>query len=129
MSSPLQPSSPTPDDRGDQSGRPAPTQADEGGAGSRQGHSAGLFDVRTFIGALLGIYGIVLTLMGLFGDKELEKTGGWNANLWTGLVLIVVAAVFLIWARLRPTIVPDDVERVTDDPVRPAPKRRLPPED
>ena len=52
--------------------------------------TAGAFDIRNFIGMLLGLYGIILTLMGLFGDKELDKTGGVNANLWTGLVLLVV---------------------------------------
>ena len=29
--------------------------------------------------------------MGLFGDKELDKTGDVNANLWAGLALVVVA--------------------------------------
>lgn len=32
--------------------------------------TAGAFDIRNFIGMLLGLYGIILTLMGLFGDKE-----------------------------------------------------------
>lgn len=90
-------------------------------------HSAGLFDVRTFIGALLGLYGVILTLMGLFGDAETEKTGGLNANLWTGIALLIVAAGFLTWARLRPTLVPEHVDRVEDDPTRPAPRRRKPP--
>ena len=30
--------------------------------------TAGLFDIRTIIGSLLGFYGVVLTLMGAFGD-------------------------------------------------------------
>ncbi|WP_286967198.1 MULTISPECIES: hypothetical protein [Arsenicicoccus] len=76
-------------------------------------HKAGAFDIRNFIGYLLGLYGLVLTLMGLFGDKELDKTGGVNANLWTGLALLVVACCFMAWARLRPIVVPDYVD--TDD--------------
>lgn len=67
--------------------------------------TAGLFDIRTIIGSLLGFYGVVLTLMGAFGDTEKAKTGGWNANLWTGLALLLVAAAFLLWARLRPVVV------------------------
>ncbi len=69
-------------------------------------HTAGAFDIRNFIGALLGLYGIILTLMGIFGDKAYEKTGGLNANLWTGLILLLTSAVFMTWARLRPIIVP-----------------------
>ena len=87
-------------------------------------HTAGAFDIRNFIGVLIGIYGVILVLMGIFGDPDLEKTGGVNANLWAGLVMVVGAAAFMVWARLRPIIVPDHVERADDDPTRPAPKRR-----
>jgi hypothetical protein len=90
-------------------------------------HKAGAFDIRNIIGALMGLYGIILALAGVFGDKALEKTGGVNANLWTGLALIAVAAVFIGWARLRPIVVPTDVERPDDDPTRPAPQRKRPP--
>ncbi|KGN38116.1 hypothetical protein [Knoellia subterranea] len=86
--------------------------------------TAGAFDIRNFIGMLLGLYGIILTLMGLFGDKELDKTGGVNANLWTGLALIVVSAGFMTWARLKPTVVPEEVERAADDHTRPAPRNK-----
>ena len=88
------------------------------------GHTAGAFDIRNIIGALLGIYGVLLLIAGIFMDAEEAKTGGVNANLWTGLALVVAGAVFLLWARLKPIIVPPDVERVEDDPTRPAPRRR-----
>lgn len=67
--------------------------------------TAGAFDVRVIIGALLGLYGVILTLMGLFGDPETEKTDGVNANLWAGLVLLVVGLGFLAWWKLRPIVV------------------------
>ena len=86
--------------------------------------TAGAFDIRNIIGALLGIYGVILVLAGLFGDTAPAKTGGINANLWTGLALVVASAVFLVWARLRPILVPEHVEPVDDDPTRPAPRRR-----
>jgi hypothetical protein len=85
---------------------------------SSQKHTAGALDIRNIIGGLLGVYGVILVLMGLFGDKEYDKTGDVNANLWAGLALVVVSAVFLVWARLRPVVVPDHVE--TSDPDRPA---------
>ena len=88
------------------------------------GHTAGAFDIRNIIGALLGIYGVLLLLAGLFMDTEEAKTGGVNANLWTGLALTVAGGVFLLWARLKPIIVPADVEPVEDDSTRPAPRRR-----
>lgn len=70
-------------------------------------HRAGLFDIRTIVGALMGTYGLILLLMGLFADPETEKTGGTNANLWAGVVMLVVAAAFVLWVRLRPLRVPE----------------------
>lgn len=68
---------------------------------------AGAFDIRSLIGALLGFYGIVLFIVGLVGNsaKQRAKTGDVNANLWAGIVLVVVAVVFLLWSRLRPVVI------------------------
>ena len=63
-----------------------------------------LFDIRNVIGSLLAVYGIILLLMGLFGDPETDKTGGPNANLWAGIVLLVIGAVFIAWGLLRPVV-------------------------
>ena len=73
---------------------------------------AGAFDMRNFIAALIGIYGIVLTIYGIVGssDTQLAKSDGVNINLWAGLGMIVVAAVFALWARLKPVVVPDDID-------------------
>ena len=77
--------------------------------------TAGAFDVRTIIGTLLTAYGGILTVMGLFADPDEDRTGGVNANLYTGIALLVVGVLFLVWVRLRPIVVPD-----TDrDEVRP----------
>ena len=71
---------------------------------------AGAFDIRTFIALLIGIYGIVLVLMGLFGtsDEQLAKAGGFNVNLWAGLGMVVTAVILQAWAMLRPVVVPID---------------------
>ena len=81
----------------------------------RRGHRAGIFDIRNIIGVLLGVDGLIILLVGIFGDTEEEKTGGVNANLWAGLVLLVVGLGFMAWARLRPVVVPDDFEPDDDD--------------
>ncbi|SDK30540.1 hypothetical protein SAMN05428985_103497 [Nocardioides sp. YR527] len=65
-----------------------------------------LFDIRNVIGSLLTVYGVILLLMGLFGDPEVDKTGGPNANLWAGIALLVVGGAFIAWGVLRP-VVPD----------------------
>nr|WP_122819954.1 hypothetical protein [Nocardioides pantholopis] len=66
-----------------------------------------MLDIRNIIGGLLAVYGVILLLMGLFADTEPEKTGDVNANLWAGIGLLVVGAVFIVWAWLRPVLVPE----------------------
>ena len=73
--------------------------------------TAGAFDVRNIIGMLLTAYGVILTALGLFGDTGEDKTGGVNANLYAGIALLVVGVFFLVWMRLRPIVVPEDVDR------------------
>jgi hypothetical protein len=66
--------------------------------------------MRNFIAALIGLYGIVLVVYGIIGssDTQLAKAGNININLWAGIGMVLVAAAFLLWARMRPVIVPDD---------------------
>ena len=68
---------------------------------------AGAFDVRNVIAALIGLYGVVLIVVGLVdhGDEALEKTDGFNANLWVGIGMVVFALSFALWSRLRPIVV------------------------
>jgi uncharacterized membrane protein len=75
-------------------------------------HTAGAFDIRTFIAALMGIYGVILVLTGIFGADETtdgSKAAG-NVNLWVGICLLIFAALMQGWALWRPTVV--DVERL-----------------
>jgi len=78
--------------------------------------TAGALDIRNIIGGLIGTYGVILLLMGIFGDTESDKTGNVNANLWAGLAMAVFAAAFLLWAWLRPTVVPVDVPKGDEGP-------------
>ena len=75
--------------------------------------AAGLFDVRNIIAALLGIYGIVLIVMGIVhhSGEQVAKSDGVNLNLWTGIGLVIVAVLMAGWAWLRPIIVvPEEIE-------------------
>jgi hypothetical protein len=78
---------------------------------------AGAFDIRTIIALLIGIYGVVLVLAGLLGtsDRDMSRAGGMNINLDAGIGMVVVAALFLVWARLRPVVVPDEVDQDDQD--------------
>ncbi len=93
---------------------------------STKTHQAGAYDIRNIIGALLALYGAILLLAGLLGEHEPDKTGGVNANLWTGVGLLVVGLGFMLWARLKPIAVPEDVDAPGDDPTRPSPRRKRP---
>ena len=88
-----------------------------GGAGTK--HAAGAFDVRNVIAALIGFYGIVLVLLGIFSDTaaDRERTGDVNANLYAGIAMLLFAAAFALWVRLRPIVVeaPPDRQDPEDD--------------
>ena len=62
-----------------------------------------VFDLRVVIGGLLALYGVILTIMGVFAsDESRAKSAGININLWAGLVILAGGAIFLAWAALRP---------------------------
>jgi len=68
------------------------------------------FDIRRIIGGLFVVYGVVLVIMGIAGSHATKvKAAGINVNLWTGLAMLVVAAIMIAWAVLRP-VVPEPPE-------------------
>ena len=82
-------------------------------------HRAGLFDIRVIIGALIGLYGLIILVTGFFtSDAQLAKSDGLNINVMAGIGMLVVAAGFVLWARLRPIVVPVDPkgDDVADQP-------------
>jgi hypothetical protein len=70
------------------------------------------FDIRMIIALLIGVYGLVLTILGLAftTDDELRKAAGVNINLWAGIGMLVLAAGFLVWSLVRPLRVPAERE-------------------
>jgi len=71
--------------------------------------SAILFDLRSVIGLLFVVYGLVLTILGIIGEtpEELAKAGGLALNLWTGLAMLIAGIIFYIWAFAKPPLPPE----------------------
>jgi hypothetical protein len=70
--------------------------------------AARLFDVRRVIGGLFVVYGVIVTVIGLFDDKtEIAKGQGVRINLWMGLAMLVLGGLFLLWLRLSPPAAPE----------------------
>ena len=83
---------------------------------SEQKHTAGAFDIRIVIAGLIGFYGIVLIITGIVDRSQaaLAKAGGVNANLWSGIVMSVIAGGFVVWSRLRPIVVEEKPDAPAD---------------
>jgi len=65
--------------------------------------TANRFDIRRLIGGLFLVYGVVLTLMGIFGSEHVKnKADGINIDLYTGIGMLVFAGLMLFWAFARP---------------------------
>jgi uncharacterized membrane protein YidH (DUF202 family) len=87
-----------PDNRPKDAAAPAPVKV----------RSAGALDIRSIIGALIGLYGLILVAAGLwFTDTaDKKKADGENLNLMVGVGLLVFAVLFIAWVILRPLQVP-----------------------
>jgi hypothetical protein len=67
--------------------------------------AANRFDIRRLIGAVFTVYGLILVALGVFGSHASKhKADGINVNLWTGLGMLVFAALMIFWALSRPTM-------------------------
>ncbi|MEV4352184.1 hypothetical protein AB0J83_47625 [Actinoplanes sp. NPDC049596] len=70
--------------------------------------AARLFDVRRVIGGLFVVYGVIVTLLGIFDNQsEIDKAEGVRINLWMGIAMLVLGVLFLLWLRLNPPKAPE----------------------
>ncbi|NMO51301.1 hypothetical protein HH310_08880 [Actinoplanes sp. TBRC 11911] len=73
--------------------------------------AARLFDVRRVIGGLFVVYGVIVTLLGIFDSPaEINKAAGVRINLWMGLGMLVVGLLMLLWMWLSPAEAPSKAE-------------------
>ncbi|GAA2499239.1 hypothetical protein [Winogradskya humida] len=78
--------------------------------------AAKLFDIRRVIGALFVVYGVIVTLLGIFDNQsEIDKASGVRINLWMGLAMLALGGVFLAWQWWRPPVAPTDEDLQTSD--------------
>jgi hypothetical membrane protein len=76
---------------------------------SRTSKAARLFDVRRVIGGLFVVYGVIVTLLGVFDSQaEIDKAQGVRINLWMGLAMLALGLLMLLWLRLNPPEVPEE---------------------
>jgi hypothetical protein len=62
-----------------------------------------LFDLRAVIGGMFTLYGVIVTILGLFDSPaEIDKAQGVRINLWMGLAMLALGLLMLLWLRLNP---------------------------
>jgi hypothetical protein len=70
---------------------------------ARNWRLAKLFDLRSFIGALFVIFGVLLIIPGLSASKAtIAKSAGINLQLWEGVIMLAAGIIFLLWVYFRP---------------------------
>lgn len=70
-----------------------------------------LFDLRTFIGSLFIIFGVIVTLEGATASAaEIAKAGNMNMSLWSGIVMLLVGIGFVAWMLVRPPEPPGEAQ-------------------
>jgi hypothetical protein len=83
--------------------------------------AANLFDLRRIIGGVFVVYGVLLTVLGLFdSQEEIDKAAGVNINLWAGLGMLVFGILMIVWALTRP--LGDELVEGEEYPERSAPR-------
>ena len=89
----------------------------------RTARIANRFDIRRIIGGLFVVYGVILTIVGIVGSDEVKnKAAGINVNLWTGLAMLVVGVLMIVWALARPVMAePEDPRGEGSGRIRRAP--------
>jgi xanthine/uracil/vitamin C permease (AzgA family) len=64
---------------------------------------AKLFDLRSFIGSLFVVFGVIVTITGLTASQaEIDKAAGINLSLWIGLLMLALGIFFVIWMLASP---------------------------
>ena len=64
---------------------------------------AKVFDLRSFIGVLFVIFGVLVIIPGLAPTQaDLDKAAGINIALWVGALMLALGVIFVAWLLLSP---------------------------
>ena len=70
---------------------------------ARNWRLARLFDLRSFIGCLFIIFGVLVIIPGFFAsDTEIANEAGINLNYWVGGIMLAIGIFFTAWVLLKP---------------------------
>jgi xanthine/uracil/vitamin C permease (AzgA family) len=70
---------------------------------ARNWRLAKMFDLRTFIGVLFIIFGILVIIPGISpSPADIEKAAGINIALWVGGMMLVLGVIFVAWLLASP---------------------------
>lgn len=70
---------------------------------ARNWRLAKMFDVRSFIGVLFVIFGILVVIPGFTASQaQLDKAAGINISLWVGGLMLLLGVIFLGWLVAKP---------------------------
>ena len=65
--------------------------------------AARLFDVRRVIGALFTLYGVLVLGAGLLdGDESTKKASGIDIIVWTGMGMLLLGFLMMVWMKVSP---------------------------
>ncbi|MBE2314739.1 hypothetical protein DVA67_002040 [Solirubrobacter sp. CPCC 204708] len=67
---------------------------------NRAERAANLFDLRRIIGGLFVAWGVLLIVLGLLDVGDVDNA--MNINLYSGIGMLVLGLLFLLWAFTRP---------------------------
>ncbi|SCL66831.1 hypothetical protein GA0070606_4418 [Micromonospora citrea] len=83
----------------------------------RRSAAARLFDIRRVIGGLFTVYGVIVTLVGVFdGATAVEKAQGVRINLWAGLGMLAFGVLMLLWQWRNPAQPPESPAPSSEPP-------------
>lgn len=70
---------------------------------ARNWRLAKLFDLRSFIGSLFLIFGILVLIPGLIASQAtITQEAGINLGVWVGGIMLAFGVFFLSWVLLKP---------------------------
>jgi hypothetical protein len=70
---------------------------------ARNWRLAKLFDLRSFIGSLFVIFGILIIIPGITASHAtIAKAADINLGLWVGGIMLAIGVIFVAWVLLKP---------------------------